>query len=311
MVRYSKLAFRQLAHHYGTDLAWTPMILAKEFNRSSIARDSDFDLPTDPYAVPTILQFGANSPVEFARASVTVAPYVSGVDLNCGCPQSWACAESLGAALMNKRELVCDIVKEAKTALARSGYEGRRTVSVKIRVHKDLRETVDFVKSVQEAGADFITIHGRTRSTRSSTPVDLDAIKLVAEHCQVPTLANGDIRTLANAKQITEYCGVNGVMSARDILSNPALYAGHNTCPWEAIERFMGYVIRAPIPFKLVVHHLGEMAGSVGFEDDGRVMEAPRAKALLDKEERRRLVECRNLLEVIDFLEEVRGLRRF
>ena len=68
-----------------------------------------------------------------------MAPFVSGVDLNCGCPQSWACAECLGAALMNKRELVADIVKEAKATLKRDGYEGRRTVSVKIRIHKDLR----------------------------------------------------------------------------------------------------------------------------------------------------------------------------
>ncbi len=40
MVRYSKLAFRQTVRHYGVDLCWTPMILAKEFNRSGFARDS-------------------------------------------------------------------------------------------------------------------------------------------------------------------------------------------------------------------------------------------------------------------------------
>lgn len=40
MVRYSKLAFRQAVVQYGVDLAYTPMILAKEFNRSHYARDS-------------------------------------------------------------------------------------------------------------------------------------------------------------------------------------------------------------------------------------------------------------------------------
>ncbi|CZS91020.1 uncharacterized protein RCO7_14196 [Rhynchosporium graminicola] len=40
MVRYSKLAFRQTVANYGVDLTWTPMILAKEFNRSILARDS-------------------------------------------------------------------------------------------------------------------------------------------------------------------------------------------------------------------------------------------------------------------------------
>jgi hypothetical protein len=36
----SQLAFRQTVHKYGVDICWTPMILAKEFNRNSFARDS-------------------------------------------------------------------------------------------------------------------------------------------------------------------------------------------------------------------------------------------------------------------------------
>lgn len=39
MDRRMQLAFRQTVRYYGTDLCWTPMILAKEFNRSSFARD--------------------------------------------------------------------------------------------------------------------------------------------------------------------------------------------------------------------------------------------------------------------------------
>ena len=125
------------------------MILAKEFNRSHFARDSDLTLSTDGPQPPTIVQFGSNSPLELSRASSLVAPYVSGVDLNCGCPQSWACAETLGAALMEKRELVRDMVLETRSRLRDEGWGvGKekdmenpkgRSVSVKIRVHKDLR----------------------------------------------------------------------------------------------------------------------------------------------------------------------------
>lgn len=95
------------------------------------------------------MQFGANDPTELARASSLVAPWVSGVDLNCGCPQSWACAETLGAALMNQRELVRDMVVETRQQLGRDGWDvgmekdmespRGRSVSVKIRVHDDLR----------------------------------------------------------------------------------------------------------------------------------------------------------------------------
>ena len=102
----------------------------------------DLTLPPIPSAIPTIIQFGASSPVEFSRATALAAPYVSGIDLNCGCPQSWACAESLGAALMNKRELVAEIVTEAKKSLEREGWADTRTVSVKIRIHKDLRQVL-------------------------------------------------------------------------------------------------------------------------------------------------------------------------
>lgn len=100
---------------------------------------------------PTIAQFGANSPLELSRASSLVAPHVNGVDLNCGCPQSWACAEMLGAALMHERALVRDMVVATRAALRMDGWDvgmdeaverpgGKgRSVSVKIRVNADLR----------------------------------------------------------------------------------------------------------------------------------------------------------------------------
>ena len=110
---------------------------------------ADFTISTEGVQHPTIIQFGANSPLELSRASALAAPHVNGVDLNCGCPQSWACAESLGAALMNHRELVRDMVVATRERLASEGWAvGKeedtespkgRSVSVKIRIHDDLR----------------------------------------------------------------------------------------------------------------------------------------------------------------------------
>jgi tRNA-dihydrouridine synthase 4 len=97
-------------------------------------------------------------------------------------------------------------------------------------------------------------------------------------------------------------------MAARSLLSNPALFAGHNTCPWEAVEKFMDYVIRAPIPFKLVMHHLTQMCGSGGHGVDGG---QGVSGALLSKKERAEMIACENMLELIDWLDSVRELRRF
>jgi tRNA-dihydrouridine synthase 4 len=207
---------------------------------------------------------------------------------------------------MQKRELVVSMVKAAKEALRDSGYADKKTVSVKIRIHRDLRDTVDFVRAVEMAGADFVTVHGRLRSTRSSQPVDLDAIKLVKEHATVPTIANGDVFSLSDALATAHRTGVDGVLSARGLLQNPALFKGYDSCPWEAVEVFLNKAMKMPLPFKLVVHHLTEMCGSdrAGSTAGGGV------GTLLNKEERIDLVACGSMVQLIDFLDGVRTVRR-
>ncbi|GJC92300.1 dihydrouridine synthase [Colletotrichum higginsianum] len=317
------LAFRQTVHEYGTDICWTPMILSKEFNRNNFARDS--------------VQFGSNSPLELARSSSLAAPYVNGVDLNCGCPQSWACAETLGAALMEKRELVRDMVVETRQRLASDGWHvGKerdvdspkgRSISVKIRVHKDLRRTMDFIDTVvgnpQDRNIDFLTIHPRTRHTASSIPINTESLGILLEKYgdTLPILLSGDVFSMATLPLSTVSKGpaertpepttidghngyadftpsgtkLAGLMSARGILANPALYAGYESCPWEAVESFIRHVVRAPIPVKLVQHHLHEMCGP-GMGPDKR--------ALLNRQERAALLALDSMLDVIDFMDD-------
>ncbi|KAI0861979.1 dihydrouridine synthase 4-like protein [Xylaria cubensis] len=347
MVRYSKLAFRQTVHHFGTDLCWTPMVLAKEFNRNSFARDSDLTISTTGPELPTIAQFGSNSPLELSRASSLAAPFVNGVDLNCGCPQSWACAETLGAALMEKRDLVRDMVVATRQRLKEDGWgvgkeadmespEGRgRSVSVKIRVHKDLRKTVDFITTVlgdeHNRNIDWLTIHPRTRYTQSSVPINLEALELLTNMFgdKLPVLVSGDVFTLSTLPYTSHLLEpqptftsnaskhepngaptsdntrphlpkLAGLMSARALLANPALFAGYETCPWRAVDVFMRNIARAPLPLKLGIHHLTEMCGA-GF--------GPDRSALLNKGERIRLTEFDNWIDVIDFIDDMKKAR--
>ncbi|KAK7745433.1 tRNA dihydrouridine synthase [Cytospora paraplurivora] len=273
---------------------------------------------------PTIVQFGANSPAEVSRASSLVAPYVGGIDINCGCPQSWACSETLGAALMEKRELVRDMVVETRQKLRVEGWAvGKekdidtpkgRSVSVKIRVHKDLRKTMDFIDTVlgdlHDRNVDFLTIHPRTRSTPSTAPINLEALEILTNKYgdHVPILVSGDVFSLGSLPYTSPYLSpagaderrpflpkLAGLMAARALMTNPALFAGYEACPWEAVELFLNKVVKAPLPFKLVQHHLGEMCGP-GYGTD--------KTALLSKTDRKEMYNCTNMCDLIDFLDE-------
>ncbi|KAI5838661.1 dihydrouridine synthase [Morchella snyderi] len=282
MVRYSKLPFRALIREYGVELCYTPMILAKEFVRNQSARLSDFSTSSEDG--PLVVQFGAHTVLDFAKAAELVQPYCDGVDLNCGCPQTWAIQEGIGCGLMRKPELVRDMIMAAKE---RCGSQF--CVSVKIRIHSNLQETVRFVTIVETGGPDYITVHGRRRSQKSTEPVNLEAIRLIKSVSKVPVVANGDVFCLDDVDRIIKATRVDGVMAARGLLENPALFAGYSTTPWGAVEKFLHLnMTLGPLPHQLTVHHVGEMM-----------------LRMLNKKERSSMVDnSSNTIELLDWLDE-------
>jgi tRNA-dihydrouridine synthase 4 len=202
---------------------------------------------------------------------------------------------------------------------------------------------MDFIETVignpQDRNIDFLTIHPRTRSTPSTTPINLEALEILTNKYgdQLPILVSGDVFSMGSLPYKSPLPGAEGstkphlpklagLMSARALLANPALFAGYEACPWEAVELFMNKVMRAPLPFKLVQHHrtlpcpllspgnfpyvagpvfligfvliqntVGEMCGP-GY--------GPDKSSLLDKKERMEMYNCTNMCDLIDFLDE-------
>lgn len=108
------------------------LISSPRFIRHPVARSSDFS--TNPTEGPVIAQFASNDPIEFGRAAEMIGPWVNGVDLNCGCPQSWAMKEGIGCSMMGNPTKVAAMMKEAKQRIGPG-----KTVSCKIRIHQDLK----------------------------------------------------------------------------------------------------------------------------------------------------------------------------
>ncbi|KYM81752.1 tRNA-dihydrouridine synthase 4-like protein [Atta colombica] len=248
MVRYSKLQFRTLVRRYGCDICFTPMILADSFVQSSKARDNEFT--THEGDEPLIVQFAAKTVNDFVGASVMVAPYCNGVDLNCGCPQRWAMQEGYGANLLKKPELIKDLVYQVRNHIPKPF-----TVSAKIRLLKDIRKTITLCQTLEKAGASFLTIHARTPEMRNE-PIDLDNLKLLRDCIQLPLIANGDVKSLENAEFLFKESRCEGVMSARGILTNPALFSGYPVTPLVCVQDWLNITSTMSTEFQCFHHHL-------------------------------------------------------
>ncbi|KAK7084618.1 tRNA-dihydrouridine(20a/20b) synthase [NAD(P)+]-like protein [Halocaridina rubra] len=225
------------------------MIISNSFIQSTRARHSDFTTSKDDE--PLIVQFAASTSEDLVDATRLVVPYCDGVDLNCGCPQRWAISEGYGACLIHKPHLVADMIRQTRNYVVDQGF----TVSVKLRLHKDHKKTVDFARQIEAAGASFITVHGRTQEQRSE-PVSYNAIHDIKKAVRIPVIANGDIRTLEDAHRIHDATEVNGVMAARGILDNPAMFAGYDFTPLECVKDWLDLALSSGTHFSCFHHHL-------------------------------------------------------
>ncbi|KAI9364453.1 hypothetical protein DFJ73DRAFT_620008 [Zopfochytrium polystomum] len=294
MVRYSKIAFRDLVRRYDCDIAYTPMILSDVFKHSSIARDAEFR--TSATDNPVIVQFAAAKSEDLADASELVARHCSGVDLNCGCPQKWAISEGIGCALMEKPDIIKDMVQAVQSRLQSSQIKlsdgSKPTCSIKIRIHDDIKKTMELVKRAEMVGVDYITVHGRTRRMRPTEPVHLDSIKTIKEHAHVPIFANGDVFSLEDANSTAAYTGADGVMAARGLMRNPALFAGFERTPLEAVEEYLSLGISYRTTFFIFHGHIKYM-----LEDS------------MSRAEKRRFNILSSTSSVVDYLEQHYGIQ--
>ncbi|XP_005423565.2 tRNA-dihydrouridine(20a/20b) synthase [NAD(P)+]-like isoform X2 [Geospiza fortis] len=238
MVRYSKLAFRTLVRKYSCDLCYTPMIVAADFVRSAKARDSEFT--TNKGDHPLIVQFAAKEAQVLCDAARIICPFADGIDLNCGCPQRWAMSEGYGACLINKPELVKDMVRHVRSQIDNPKF----SVSIKIRIHEDLKRTVDLCQKAEAAGVSWITVHGRSIEERHQ-PVHYDAIKIIKQSMSIPIVANGDIKSLKDAENVHHLTEADGKIKH-------TLFSKY-TYQWTAVAAFLygevGVILVLCLPF--------------------------------------------------------------
>ena len=129
------------------------------------------------------------------------------------------------------------------------------TVSAKIRLFKDIHKTIDFCRILEKAGASFLTVHARTPEMRCE-PIDLKSLKLVRDSVKLPLIANGDVKSLESAENLYKESNCDAVMSARGILTNPALFSGYSVTPLDCVQDWLDITSTIPTQFICFHHHL-------------------------------------------------------
>lgn len=151
-----------------------------------------------------------------ARAVTLGAP---AIDLNFGCPAKTVNRHRGGAVLLDEPELVGRVVSAVRAAVPPS-----IPVSVKMRLGNDdhglARENG---LAVEQAGAAWLTIHGRTKVQGYTPPAYWDRIALVRESISIPVIANGEVWTSEDARQCLSESGCADIMLGRGAVADPFL----------------------------------------------------------------------------------------
>ena len=172
----------------------------------------------NPKERPIVQQIFGADPLTMAKAAEIVIKHSNpeGIDINMGCPVYKITSNFNGCALMKDADLAGKIIKEMKQAI------GDTTLSVKIRLGwNDPDEFKKFIPVIEKAGADLITIHGRTKEQGYSGTSDWKRIGEAKKIVSIPVLANGDIHEPEQVNEALEITGADGVMIARGALGNP------------------------------------------------------------------------------------------
>ncbi|CAH2352727.1 tRNA-dihydrouridine(16/17) synthase [NAD(P)(+)] [[Candida] railenensis] len=223
MVDQSELAWRILSRRYGADLCYTPMFHSRLFANDLKYRNNmwcklDGDAKSDR---PLVVQFCANDPEHLLNAAKLVENQCDAVDLNLGCPQGIAKKGNYGAFLMDDWPLVHKLIKNLHENL-------NCPVTAKIRVYDDWNKSLEYAKMVLDAGAQFITIHGRTRDMKGQATglANWELLRFLRDNLPKDQVffANGNILYPEDIERCSKAVECDAVMSAEGNLYNPGVF---------------------------------------------------------------------------------------
>lgn len=210
--------FRSVVKQFGADLTFSEMISANALKYHS-AKTYGM-IQKSPLEVPYIVQI-AGSDLDVIKEAVLILndiEGIDGIDLNCGCPVPKVVSQEAGSSLLLNLPKLQKILETIKI------HSNKRYTSAKVRLGFTTKIPEEIAKACEDAGVDFMSIHGRTRSGGYKAEVDYEAIAKARQSVRIPVIANGDITSYKKALHVKEITGCNSLMIGRGAVGNPWIF---------------------------------------------------------------------------------------
>ncbi|WHA39855.1 tRNA dihydrouridine synthase DusB [Agrobacterium larrymoorei] len=225
------LPFRQLAWRFGAGLVVTEMVASRELvanKGESWARLKNAGM------TPHMVQLAGREAHWMAEAAKIAADNGADIiDINMGCPAKKVTGGYSGSALMRDPDYALGMIEATVEAV-----DVPVTVKMRLGWDENSLNAPEIASRAEAAGAQLITIHGRTRMQFYEGRADWDAIRAVRDVISVPLIANGDVETAHDVSEILRRSGADAVMVGRGAQGQPwlpAVLAGHDAPAREAI----------------------------------------------------------------------------
>ena len=143
------------------------------------------------------------------------------VDLNCGCPASVVTGKGAGSSLLRDPTFLYESV----AAVARGVRDTGCAVTLKLRSGYDDRGLLrENLLAAQAGGAQFVTLHPRTRREGYAGRARWADIAFAADLLDVPVVGNGDVTSPAKAFELVRLTNCAGVMIGRGAVQDPLVF---------------------------------------------------------------------------------------
>ncbi|MEO0707396.1 MAG: tRNA dihydrouridine synthase DusB [Cyanobacteria bacterium J06649_5] len=226
--------FRRLVRrHAPASMLYTEMVSAAELHHlRTLPEVMDIDANERPISIQ-LFDRRPDFLAEAARKAVDQG--ADTIDINMGCPVNKITKNGGGSKLLRDSETAIKIVEAVCAAV-------KVPVTVKTRIGWDDDDinAVEFSQAMEAAGAQMITLHGRTRAQGYNGTARWEWIARVKAALTIPVIANGDIFSVESAIQCFAATQADGIMCSRGTLGYPYLVG--------EIDHFLKTGERLPAP---------------------------------------------------------------